>query len=345
MNKLIILTDYRDQFWLTTRHKQASFHINEMVVWFESHGYQVIVKQFSQIDFTYENYTGWFVVYQSTEDPYLLYNGYIEDCLLALQEQGAILIPPFKYNRAHHNKVFMELLRSISANEDIKKIHSQAFGAFDEYERFCHSDKAFFPQVVKLSEGSGSRNVIKINGIKEINKVRSLMMHSDFLFWLKDKIKAFMPKRYPYFKPQTNARRKIVVQNFIEGLTCDYKVLVFGQKYYVLQRGVRPGDFRASGSGLFEFKREISDDFLNFAKKAFDSFNVPFISMDMAQEGKFFYLIEFQFVSFGTYTLEKAKWHFELVDNKWHIIEGDNNLEEEFCLSVDEYCSKINENK
>ena len=271
---------------------------------------------------------------------HLLYNGFIEDCLLALQEHGAILIPAFKYNRAHHNKVFMEFLRAISCNNAIQGIHSLAFGTFNEYEAFCHSDRAFFPQVVKLSEGSGSKNVIKINNIGDSAKVRKLMMHKDLLFWIKDKIKGWLPKRYPNFKPQTNARRKIVVQNFIDGLSCDYKVLVFWDKYYVLQRGVRPGDFRASGSGRFEFPDNISDAFLTFAQNAFMTFDVPFISMDLAQKDNEFFLIEFQFDSFGTYTLEKAQWHFECIEGKWQRVDSCDNLEQEFCRSVDSFRKK-----
>lgn len=340
MSRILILTDYREQFWLTTRHKQASFHVDDMVSCLKSLGHEVRVCQFSHLLFGKENYQGWYVVYQSTEDPYLLYNGFIEDCLLALQEQGAILVPDFKYNRAHHNKVFMEILRSTSGNAEINAIHSRVFGTFNEYEAFCNSNQAFFPQIVKLSEGSGSKNVIKINDSSELGKVRRLMKHKDILFWIKDKIKGFLPGRYPNFKPQTNARRKIVVQNFIEGLSCDYKVLAFGSKYYVLRRGVRPGDFRASGSGLFEFPEQLPDAFLDFAERTFKTFLVPFISMDLAQKEDDFFLIEFQFVSFGTYTLEKAKWHFERVADKWTRVESVDCLEEEFCKSVDSFIRK-----
>ena len=337
MIKLLILTDYRDQFWLTTRHKQASFHLTEMATYFEAHGYEVSIKQFSDIDFARENYNSWYVLYQSTEDPYLLYNSFIEDCLLALQEQGAILIPQFKYNRAHHNKVFMELLRSVSNNTQINLIHSRMFGAFNEYERFCHSKDCFFPQIVKSSEGSGSKNVIKINNLHEIGRVKKLMMHRDYLFAIKDTIKRFLPKVYPNFKAQTNARRKIIVQNFIDGLSCDYKVLVFWDKYYVLRRNVRPNDFRASGSGLFEFPQEVSNEFLDFSLKTFKTFNSPFISMDIAQKDNEFYLIEFQFVAFGTYTLEKAQWHFEQIDGRWQLVKSNDILEDELCRSVDAF--------
>ena len=124
MKNILILVDYRNQFWLTTRHKQASFIVTDLQKNFENQGYTVRICKFSDLDFCSENYCGWYVVYQSTEDPYLLYNSYIEDILLALREQGAILLPEFKYNRAHHNKVFMELLRSLSRLNAIREIRS-----------------------------------------------------------------------------------------------------------------------------------------------------------------------------------------------------------------------------
>jgi len=41
-------------------------------------------------------------------------------------------------------------------------------------------------------------------------------------------------------------------QDFVPGQTCDYRVCVVGAYVYGLVREVRPGDFRASGSGVFK---------------------------------------------------------------------------------------------
>ena len=337
MKKILILIDYRQQFWLTTRHKQASFIVKDMERFLREMGYEVSVKEFAALDFSTENYRDWYVIYQSTEDTLLLYNSFIEDILFALQEQGAILLPELKYNRAHHNKVFMELLRTLSDNEAIKGIRSKVFGTYEEYAGFIRSGNAVFPQIVKLAEGAQSKNVTMVKSAADSKKVRKMMLFKDFTFWLKDKIKAHWPSRYPNFKPQSCCRRKIVVQNFIDGLACDYKVLGFGNKYYVLQRGVRPGDFRASGSGIFSFPQDCSKEFLDFARTTFEGFDVPFISMDIAQRGDEFFLIEFQFLSFGTYTLEKAKWHFEWDGQSWKKVASEDNIEYELCLAVDKY--------
>lgn len=337
--QILILIDYRKQFWLTTRHKQASFDIDAMQKNFTGLGYHVEVRQFADINFLNDNYSGWHVFYQSTEDPYLLYNDFIEDILLGLKEQGAILIPEFKYFRAHHNKVFMEILRSISGIPALQSILSRCFGTFEEYCRFLNSPDVFFPQVVKLGEGAQSKNVRLIHSAAEASKVKKMMWFNDWKFWLKDKIKALWKSRYPNFRPQSSARRKIIVQNFIPGLTGDYKVLVFGNKYYVLNRKIRPGDFRASGSGLFTFPEAPPEQLLNFAELVFTSFKVPFISLDLACQNEQCHLIEFQFISFGTYTIEKAQWHFEKHNDKWSRIPGQDCLEKEFAEAVDKFLS------
>src|ERR1035437_4922872 len=79
MKTLIILVDYRGQFWLKTTHKEANFDLPFLKEAFEHLGYNVTIQQFSQIDFKNVNYKGKYILYQSSEDPELLYNSFIED--------------------------------------------------------------------------------------------------------------------------------------------------------------------------------------------------------------------------------------------------------------------------
>jgi hypothetical protein len=62
--------------------------------------------------------------------------------------------------------------------------------------------------------------------------------------------------------------------------------------------------------------------------------------MDIAQKNEKYYLIEFQFVSFGTFALEKAHWHFEYINGSWEKISSQDNLEEEFCKAIDAFINK-----
>lgn len=340
MKKLLVLTDYRGQFWLTTRHKEANFNLTALKAHLEGFGFEVEFKTFPQIDFKRDDYRNWWVLYQSTEDPRLAYNDYIEDILLGLKMQGARLLPDFEFFRAHHNKVFMEILRDVRGFREMQTIHSHYFGTYEEYQKYLTTPEAEFPHVVKLGEGAQSKNVKLVRSPEDAGVVKSMMFLWEPVCWIKEKIKPFLKKRYPDFRTKSFHRRKIVVQNFIPGLSGDYKVLLFGERVYVLRRDVRNNDFRASGSGKFAFPENPDVRLLEFAGKVFEHFRVPFLSLDIAFERDTCHLIEFQFVTFGTYTLEKSPWYFTCRDGKWEKVTGPSDLEQVFAKSVAGYISK-----
>jgi hypothetical protein len=116
MNKeKLLLVDYRDQFYFSTRHRGASVDIEKLRDYFFDRGFSLVKKYFYEVDFRRDDYKDSWVLYQSSEDPNLSYKDYVEDVLLGLKAQGANLIPDFKYFRAHHNKVFMEMLREVNS--------------------------------------------------------------------------------------------------------------------------------------------------------------------------------------------------------------------------------------
>ena len=127
----------------------------------------------------------------------------------------------------------------------------------------------------------------------------------------------------------------------ITGLNCDYKVLFYSGKYYVLKRKNREDDFRASGSHKFIFPQEINEilPLLNFAKIATDEIEMPMQSLDicMNDNGECF-LIEFQCVNFGPYTLQKSDRYF-ICDNEgnWQMVMSKSYLEKEYARSIIEY--------
>ena len=111
--EILLITDYRNQFYESVRSHGASMDLARMEKYFSNRGYNLKVMQFREIDFQSNDYKGYSILYQSSEDRGLLYKDYIEDILLGLDMQGAHLIPDFPKFRAHHNKVFMEILRNI----------------------------------------------------------------------------------------------------------------------------------------------------------------------------------------------------------------------------------------
>ena len=138
---------------------------------------------------------------------------------------------------------------------------------------------------------------------------------------------------------------KIIIQDYIEELTGDYKVLYYFGKYYVLKRLNRDGDFRASGSGKFSFPSDVEDvrNVLDYAKRVADEFNTPMISIDIAQNKKGCYLIEFQFICFGPYTIQYSDWYFEYDNNcnEWKKVDGKSDIENEIGRSLREYIEFI----
>ena len=334
--KVLLLVDYRSYFYSSVRSRGASMQLGQLRQYFEDYGYELVIKKFSEIDFRNENFCGCYVLYQSSEDRDLHYKSYIEDIMLALQYQGAILIPDFYKLRAHHNKVFMEFLRDLSPRDEIKSIVSRAYGTYEDFatnlSNHAHS------VVIKPASGALSYGVKLATSDSEKKRyAKDVSCSFNTLDWIKNLVNIFIRKKYI---PKSNFRKKFIVQNFIPGLKGDYKILVYDDKYYVLSRQVRKNDFRASGSGIFSYPTELPSGLLDFAKLVFDNFETPFISLDIAFHDNKFFLIEFQMISFGSYTLEMSEFYFCLNDDKWQIEYEVPVLEREVARSVINYIEK-----
>jgi len=336
--KLIILVDYRGQFWLKTTHKEANFDLPLLKEAFERLDYKVTIQQFSEIDFKNVSYKGYYIFYQSSEDPDLFYKSFIEDILLGLHLQGAFLIPSFEYFKAHHNKVFMEILRDIMGFDKMHTLKAWYFGAYEEFKNNPHLD-AKKKYVFKLASGAQSKNVKLLNSRRKFYSIPRQMSRSfNFYYWMVDKIKPYWTQRYPVYVPKSHHRRKFILQEYLEGLSGDFKILVFPTKIFALSRKIKPGDFRASGSGRFEFIKDVPQYILDFANQVYKAFNVPYIGLDVADYKGSPQLIEFQFTHFGTYTAEKAPFNFTKgVNGKWIAHEAKIVLEEEIASAIDFY--------
>jgi len=295
-------------------------------------GYEIEVKNFTEIRFRETDYTGVFVLYTSQEDPDLRYKNFIEDILLGLEQKGAIILPEFKYFRAHHNKVFMEILRDLSPLKNIQNITSRYFGTLEEYQEY--GDDIALPAVIKPAAGAVSRGVSLLTLKNRILTVRKISASFVLLDAIKNLAKWILRHPRP---PRSLHRNKFVVQSFVNGLTGDYKVLVYGKNYYLLRRMNRKNDFRASGSGLFSWPEEENIGCLDFAKTIFDSMDVPFLSLDIGEKDDEFFLIEFQVVMFGTLTLEKAPFFWKKGSTGWEKIRENVVLEKEFALAIHDY--------
>ncbi|WP_417685378.1 hypothetical protein [Pseudidiomarina gelatinasegens] len=230
---------------------------------------------------------------------------YINDILLARFSQRSNIIPSLAQVFAHENKGVMGVLSSELGLNLVPQ----------DYHLHYNSPKLTYPIILKTIDGAGSKGVSKSSSSNQTSRfVRRVLIQQATLSGIiqvaKNVIKRLLGNlNYAkYFKRHA----RFVSQKFIGNLDCDYKVLVFFDKAYVLKRLVREGDFRASGSGKFYFEKEVGASILNTAFEARRKLNTPYVSLDIAVEddGQAS-IIEFQCSHFGPYTQMEADFYFD----------------------------------
>lgn len=340
MKKIYLLTDYRDTFYSNVtkaRKVYSSLDINVLKQLFANEGWTLEVMRFADINFSSHQMSGKYVLYQSSEDNGGLYKSYIDDVVYALHMQGVKLIPHYPLFKAHHNKVFMELLRSVIGETNLQSLDSRSLGALDEL--YLHKDMGY-PIVIKSSAGAGSSGVKLVNNYAELlsaaKKISSSFSIKEWINSARLRLKGIHKRIVPH----SLYRNKFILQQFIPGLKGDSKILVFNNKYYVLNRRNRKDDFRASGSGLFQWPETVSDEMLNFAKSCFEAFDAPCASFDIGYDGEKYYLIEFQFLSFGPLTLVGSTQFFTLQNKSWVIERRESDYPTELVKSIVAYINK-----
>ena len=335
MEDITLLVDYKGHFG--SKHGAVPYRSGlsreNLSGCFRDRGYRAIFLNFCDVDFRSREFEGRRVLYTSAEDHDLHFKSFIEDIVLGLETCGAWVIPAYKFLRAHHNKVFMEILRDRMVGSDVRSLASRSFGTLEDLE--ARLDSVALPAVVKPAAGSMGSSVVQCGNREELTGAAfrvSASRHLPSDAWDFGR----MLKRKGYVR-ESRYRRKFVVQPFLRGLENDWKVLVYGKKYYVLERRTRRGDFRASGSGRFEFTPNVPEGLLDFAALVFRELDVPHLSLDIGVDKARFHLFEFQAVYFGTLTIEQAPFHFVRYGDQWKQVDGASEVEEEYVESVVEY--------
>ena len=131
MKRLIILTDEESEFLVSKADFKnfTSMDIDKIKTYFFTKDYNVNVRKFSELDLS-EDYNGVYILYQTSEARGSFYKRYIEDLVYFLEKQGAIVMPKHELLKAHHNKIFMELMRSKFVDKSLKTIKSRCYGSW-----------------------------------------------------------------------------------------------------------------------------------------------------------------------------------------------------------------------
>lgn len=340
MRKIYALTDYKGYFgskWGANPYR-SGFDKNLLKVYFNKYGYQIDFIPFKDVTFKSNLWKDNVVLYTSSEDIGLFYKSYIEDIVLGLENVGAYILPRFDFLRANNNKVYMETMRDRILGNDLSGNTSKFYGTFEELFQDIQLDNIHFPCVIKKAEGALSRGVWLINNKKELFKYAKIISRSpQFLSEIKDYVRSL---RHTNYKPESRFRNKFIVQQYIPGLKNDWKVLIYGYHYYILNRGIRKNDFRASGSH-YNYKGGINSQFpmhmLDMVEKVYKSFNIPHLSLDFAYDGQRGYIHEFQAVYFGTSTTLYCDEYFIKKNGDWITEKKVFDQEEDYVWGLVKY--------
>lgn len=261
------------------------------------------------------------VVYCSADSNDL--RDYIKDHI-HIASQVCEVVPSFEHLMAHENKGYQALYRDLIGIEHLN-------GSYHVSKEDLIRP---FPYVYKTVGGAGGTGVRLISGNLDVASVMLSDFRVSFFRAVKNLIRRLhlSKQRYDIYKYRYSAFRQWVQQEYIEELDGDYKVLVFGEKYYPLRRYVRKGGFKASGSGLIAFDTPPVE-VLYFSKKIYESLNCPYVSLDIAMDGNVPKLIEYQGLNFGPKAVKLSKGYWAL-DSNWSFVEEEPVLEREFALAL-----------
>lgn len=276
------------------------------------------------------NYRGSFFFFASSQIE--SYKMAILDVAFEVKALGGILLPKFEFYLSHENKFHQELYKNR------KQVSTPKATLITNSNNIPPVN---VPAVVKGYAGFGSRGVTLVKNAKQLNRtvLSNLKSYVIDKLDLMEILKSFIKSKFKYPGLYPSKTGRVVVQDFMPNLKHDWKVLVFGNDVFALKRYVKKNDFRASGSGFFDFDERPSDELIKFAVDTRCKLDTPFVSLDIAElEEKKFNIIEYQSVHFGLITALNCNNYYTLSSNV--VSEKNTNIDSVipfFANSIIEY--------
>lgn len=214
-----------------------------------------------------------------------------------------------------------------------------------------------YPIVLKSVTGTNGKGVFLCANRRELlSKIKALsgkltwQIHLDH--WRRTHLrKSRTYEGYPRFDAKRDADdwreymrpgAAFVLQEYIPGLSCDYRVIALQDRYYVMQRLTKAGDFRASGTKKFVFDATLPEGMLDFAADVFRRFRTPYLSMDIGHSAQGFHLFEFQALHFGTGAIVRSGGYYHRQAHGWAFSAQENDLEHEMASALHRYLDTYN---
>jgi len=325
-NQVILLTAYNG-FFGQSRRPHVSLKSDRLIEWLRHGGFTANRYDLHEIANRPEPLRDAIIFYTFSQRQNV--RDYLIDLVHSLDDGSNLLIPSFPMLMCHEDKFYQELYK--------RKIGLSSLRAwcFSSRQELAHYDFPF-PVVVKRTEGSDSKAVFLARNRKELERITrgfekiTLRRRLDLFrrrYLRPEKHYAWDPD-YSNFRDYVNYRdhirkeRNFIVQEFVPGLSYDWRVLVLYDHYYLVMRHNRANDFRASGSKKFDFDFAFDPRVLEYARSVFEKFDTPFLSMDIGVSGDKYFLFEFQALHFGMdwvlntsgyYVRKNGEWQFENV--------------------------------
>ncbi|MDD3534232.1 MAG: hypothetical protein PHR27_09445, partial [Candidatus Cloacimonetes bacterium] len=241
MTQLYVLTGY-DDFIGQTRKPWVSIDTKLFIEELQKLGFKVHKHEFHEVMNGKVKPEHSLIFYSFSHRDNLRH--YIRDCLMYLKSQGNTLIPSFELFSCHENKGWQELLKARLG------IHSLQCHYFSSKREMAGYDLKF-PLVFKTLTGSNSTGVALVNSRQDI--LKALARHEAPVswaqkldFWRRKHLRK--SKKFPgypnydhvkdahWYQDYTTPEIPFVLQEFIPGLSYDYRVIVLGDKYFVSKR-------------------------------------------------------------------------------------------------------------
>ena len=342
MNKKIFaLVDYKQKFG--SKHFDTPYRsgMDKMLLskYFLQNGFEIEYVPFRDVNLRDSKWVGSTVIYTSSEDIGYHYKSYIEDVVFGLEEKGAIILPGYKFMRANNNKSFMESLTDIYLGDSFLK--TMSFGSLKDL--LLKMDEIKFPVVLKPSEGASGTGVSLVSNERElIRKVKKFKDYASLKEDTKDYLRGIKHKGY---QKESIYRNKFIVQELVPNLENDWKIYVFGDKFYIIKRPIFKGrGIAASGGGYDNYfygeEAEVPEGIFDYCETIFNKLNVPHLSVDIAYANGNFYLIEFQALYFGTAGIPYSKGFFIKEKLDWTFVSENYDVEKVYADSIKWFIKK-----
>lgn len=329
MSSEIVLATCRGRFFGQGMKAWKSMDVDRLKECFHRHGLRCIEATLEEIACRPEIVAGHSVVYSSSQKPG--YKQFVEDIAWLMHASGGTLIPSWEMLRAHENKGFQEVLRKTRGLDSLNAMYTTGTRALESWN-------GGWPAVIKLPAGAKSQSVFLAESPRHleniVRRLESLPISTKIYSWIKSVLQP--SKDVEGWTRHCSPVQPYVLQEYLRDLRRDYKVIVLGQRAFVLERAVRHQDFRASGSGDFSFV-DPPDGLLACAQAVCERLGEPCLSLDIASTADGFSLLEFQGTHFGPYTVVRSPFHFRLgarADGIWGRVDERVVLEEVFADAV-----------